>query len=178
MKFKKHICAIFCCPDCGKKFHMKKCYDNHVEEKKCQGKYNCTYCTERFTTKHNLYEHISSTHGFRCTKPYCDFVCGNARNLTLHLRRHAKSIACELCGQYFGAYNSLSRHKLRKHDIGRSVSCKECGKKFPGNYELERHMTLHTGAKPFKCSMCPMSFTQKHVCVRHEEKHRQELAQS
>ena len=54
--------------------------------------------------------------------------------------------------------------------------CLNCGKEFPAPSFLRRHILTHTGQKPFKCSYCEYSSTQKGNLNRHVyKKHGPEL---
>ena len=48
------------------------------------------------------------------------------------------------------------------------ISCPFCARKFPWESSLKRHILTHTGQKPFKCTDCPLWFTTKSNCDRHQ----------
>ena len=48
------------------------------------------------------------------------------------------------------------------------ISCPFCSRKFPWESSLKRHILTHTGQKPFKCRDCPLWFTTKSNCDRHQ----------
>ena len=43
---------------------------------------------------------------------------------------------------------------------GETLECEECGKGFIWNWHLHIHLSIHTGEKPCKYSMCEKSFSQ------------------
>ena len=46
-------------------------------------------------------------------------------------------------------------------------TCNLCGRKFPFKCKLEEHERIHTGQKPFVCTICSNTFTQKSSLTRH-----------
>ncbi|KAF2399933.1 hypothetical protein EJ06DRAFT_477606, partial [Trichodelitschia bisporula] len=47
------------------------------------------------------------------------------------------------------------------------IWCPYCGNQFGRAEHLERHLLTHTNVKPFKCSLCHMSFARKDLRQRH-----------
>ena len=52
-----------------------------------------------------------------------------------------------------------------------SKTCGECGKAFKTPSRLKRHITVHTGIRPFGCTKCDRSFTEKNKLVAHLKTH-------
>jgi hypothetical protein len=42
--------------------------------------------------------------------------------------------------------------------------CQQCKRKV---FDLSRHNRMHTGERPYRCSMCPKTFTESGPCVNH-----------
>ncbi len=58
----------------------------------------------------------------------------------------------------------LSAYSAAPHKI----PCPHCNRRFPWMSSLNRHLLTHSGSKPYKCSACPLWFTTKSNCERHQ----------
>ncbi|KAF5898930.1 ras-responsive element-binding protein 1-like, partial [Clarias magur] len=67
--------------------------------------------------------------------PLCDKNCQTQHHLTMHIRQHNTEIG------------------------GNDHSCSICGKALSSASSLDRHMLVHSGERPYKCSVCGQTFT-------------------
>ncbi|KFM60982.1 Ras-responsive element-binding protein 1, partial [Stegodyphus mimosarum] len=74
------------------------------------------------------------------------------------------SVKCQFCGKVFPDNDSFTIH-LKKHN--NRHKCKECNKTLSSASSLDRHMYVHSGKRPFKCKLCPVSFTTSGNMRRH-----------
>ncbi|XP_034245555.1 myoneurin-like [Thrips palmi] len=57
-----------------------------------------------------------------------------------------------------------------KHGSKKKYPCHICSKVFGWSTDLKRHILIHTGERPFKCKLCPSSFTRNFLLQKHESK--------
>ncbi|KAK7604449.1 hypothetical protein V9T40_005635 [Parthenolecanium corni] len=57
-------------------------------------------------------------------------------------------------------------------------ACHLCPKTFGWTTDLKRHLLIHTGERPFKCSMCNATFTRNFLLQKHKTKIHQCLSPS
>ena len=55
---------------------------------------------------------------------------------------------------------------------GSGYKCTLCGKVLTRITFFREHMNLHTGARPYVCEVCGMTFPHYHQCLRHMMKHK------
>ena len=65
----------------------------------------------------------------------------------------------------------MSRHVLAQHgkNSDRKHQCTLCSKGFMTKPSLQDHMNIHTGARPYMCSFCSMTFASCGTHRMHEK---------
>ncbi|XP_049870479.1 uncharacterized protein LOC126369927 isoform X2 [Pectinophora gossypiella] len=165
------------CPVC-KQVYLRTNLRAHLLTHSGKRPYVCIICNKSFTTKWNLKLH-RWTHMSRSAKPFKCSLCKGAfirhTEYISHMNSHksVRPYTCNYCGcQFIRKYN-CQRH-VREHEMEKKYVCKvpECGKSFHRSYYLSEHMKVHSGARPFSCSICGKTSSNKpnhnkHLKIHH-----------
>lgn len=107
------------------------------------GLYKCTHCAQQFTKWNSLRSHLTKSH----------------KNNQLVLN-------CVQCLRRFSQQNEKERHEIRCQ--ARRYECYLCKKYVAKRIsDMLNHVRTHSGAKPFKCSVCKRCFRYKYNLKRH-----------
>ena len=139
--------------------------------------FKCGQCN--FKAKRQLYvnQHVLRFHG---TEEHpcqlCSFKSKWKTGLKKHVRQkhtdtgRQKSI-CNICGIYLSCQNDVSRHVKEVHDRSVSYQCSYCAKSFHKKANMKVHLNIHTGEKPYICTLCGRAFGGASNLYHHKKKH-------
>lgn len=135
----------------------------------------CDICDQKFSTDYRLEQHKILTHPLKEPITCCGQVFDIMREFKKHQSSvHPVTVECDECGKKLKNKKTLLIHKKTHRDVGdRAYKCSytNCNKAFNFRIHLENHERVHSGEKPFKCSLCPVSFKQRHQLNSHKRKH-------
>ena len=167
------------CDDCGAAFNRKENFlrhrkDHTKEEDKSEmkGDFNCNLCDKKFKAISGLKRHLKVHTDVQATHscPYCPkkFIANS--NLIDHVRIHyyIPSICCsfESCKKQFNSKDSLLKHVRSVHKSIKPFVCTECEKTFSQKSHLDDHLGKHF-KKRFLCGICNHLFSTRGSLKRH-----------
>ncbi|XP_050444367.1 zinc finger protein 595-like [Adelges cooleyi] len=179
----------FLCTECGKGFKSVKQLRNHKiihtkSDKPLRTDLTCLHCSQTFSSKSLLHQHISSIHNK--ARPFSCDVCGYktavASSLRLHMRSHTgeKPFKCDECGFCTADHNTLRKHKMR-HTGQKNYTCPHCSYSCIQATSYKKHLnTKHPGLDDgfmYSCDMCKFKTIRKDIYMLHIVRHKEEILQ-
>uniref|UniRef100_A0A671VSF9 C2H2-type domain-containing protein n=1 Tax=Sparus aurata TaxID=8175 RepID=A0A671VSF9_SPAAU len=143
----------FRCAQCGLRFRNDADLISHQRVHTRERPYLCADCGRTFSQNSNLLRHLHCVHS-------------ESRNEKRH--------SCTQCEKSFKEKGTLKKHQRTKHlnELFRHP-CPYCGKMVSAS-TMTRHKLIHTGVRPFKCTVadCDKHFrstceVKRHVLIHH-----------
>ncbi|XP_074540910.1 uncharacterized protein LOC141801671 [Halichoeres trimaculatus] len=156
---------LLSCSVCDRKFNKKDHLRSHMKVHTEEKPFSCSDCGKKFKHKCSLKPHIAR---HRCRKSYScgvsdqhfsGFDQGLPQNQT-ELRGETDSGANRkhIGGPDLETYKQKLAMQVEIHSGEKPFGCSVCGTRFKQKGNLTAHMFIHTGEKPFSCSVCGKRF--------------------
>ena len=163
-----HALKGYVCTLCDKAFPIKNDLVRHCYTHSPNKPFKCDKpgCDKSFTCKASLNKHIQLKH--TADKVYRCINCSKTFKLESDIQRHmfthtsVRPFKCTLCTKSYTCKSSLKQHiNLNHGKLKQKLLCVFCARTFNTQQDLDRHVTTHTGAKPWRCSVCGKSYACK-----------------
>ncbi|XP_068611016.1 zinc finger protein 431-like [Brachionichthys hirsutus] len=135
--------------------------------------YRCNNCEVAFRDKVGLERHQLTHHELYCT--VCMKVLQDAAALERHKASHTL-FQCNRCEESFKHFKPLLKHCQNIHKIREPFKCNHCPKTYSKLHALIAHEWKHNGHLPFQCATggCGLRFKTDVDLVLHQRVHTRE----
>lgn len=169
----------FPCSSC--KLDFPSIYEKLAHQKLCNlKKYECDYCSKRYSTKHQLQAHMLfelGITGFSCET--CNKRCKTMSDLRIHNNIHTglRPYSCSLCDKSFKTPAARSSH-MEKHTNEEGIICEICNAKLTNRTLYQRHKRFQhdqefrdSQYEKNSCNICGKSFLRNSHYKQHLKQH-------
>ncbi|XP_026088927.1 zinc finger protein Xfin [Carassius auratus] len=155
---------VYDCPVCLKRFGAPSKLKRHCLIHTNQRPFQCSLCSRAFRERYHLNIHIKThTNPVKRRTPSLQSYKDNCSQTSKsRLKPFPKNRTTQ------NDTSSTHKQKAAATDVIKTNSgatkghwCPICFKCFKAPSKLKRHILIHTGEKPFKCSVCPKAFREK-----------------
>ncbi|XP_030384117.1 oocyte zinc finger protein XlCOF28 [Scaptodrosophila lebanonensis] len=137
----------------------------------------CQYCDLAFTLQPDCQQHELNSHDpaapYSCN--YCQLRLVTRNALISHIKESHDAERPYVCAHAHCSKGFCRRSDLKKHTIVhtgvRPYTCTVCSKSFSRNTNLTKHLRIHNSIKPFVCQQCPRSFQTPLELMKHARSH-------
>ncbi|XP_021693802.1 transcription factor grauzone [Aedes aegypti] len=162
------------CEICDKRFICEAVLKQHhksIHTKEL--KYVCHVCARTFHIYSSYRSHLLTHDETVKKKPQkpreqCQICNTWTLKLSRHMRLHAGTRTCEICGEECKNHFTYQYH-MKNHQTGDFV-CSVCGKSFKREIGWKEHMASHTGDVLYSCDFCDRTFNSNANRASHRKK--------
>lgn len=130
--------------------------------------YNCSYCPKSFNQRVAFNMHVRIHLGL---KPHTCQECGKQFSRKMLLKQHHRThVSCTYGVDITSEFDLMIFHP-QSGEKPYKCTFSGCEKRFADRSNMILHHRLHSGIKPFACTICPKRFSKKHHLGTHMNYH-------